>query len=190
MQNRKKITKIIHKNILGFILIELLVVIFIIGLLAALSVVGLSAAKSKSRDAKTLSNMNSLKKAISLYAQNYEPISYPAPNTWLKLFSVSWLGKYTNLAPLQPPKNDANSYYFYAYSTANPVGYIIGGTIENGNDALKGDFDDYDNAAIQEWADGIVGVKGAGPAFTITDPTCQDIGDPPTSGVYCIKVMN
>lgn len=51
----------------GFTLIELLVVIAIIGLLSTLAVVSLNSARAKARDAKVMSNLNNLVKALDLY---------------------------------------------------------------------------------------------------------------------------
>jgi prepilin-type N-terminal cleavage/methylation domain-containing protein len=54
----------------GFTLIELLVVISIIGLLSTLAVVALGNARLRSRDAKRLSDMDAVSKAMQLYAEN------------------------------------------------------------------------------------------------------------------------
>lgn len=57
-----------NKNQSGFTLIELLVVISIIALLSTLAVVALNNARIRSRDAKRLSDMNAVFKAMQLYA--------------------------------------------------------------------------------------------------------------------------
>lgn len=51
----------------GFTLIELLVVIAIIGLLSTLAVVSLNNARSKSRDAKRISDIKQIQTALELY---------------------------------------------------------------------------------------------------------------------------
>lgn len=64
----------------GFTLIELLVVIAIIGLLASTVFTSLGSARAKARDARRMSDMNEIAKALDLYyAQNG---SYPVVATW------------------------------------------------------------------------------------------------------------
>lgn len=54
----------------GFTLIELLLVIAIIGLLSSVVLAALADAKNKSRDAKRLSDLNTIRNAIELYAND------------------------------------------------------------------------------------------------------------------------
>ena len=54
----------------GFTLIELLLVIAIIGLLASAILAALASAKDKSRDAKRLSDLNTIRNAVELYAND------------------------------------------------------------------------------------------------------------------------
>ncbi len=56
----------------GFTLVELLVVIAIIGLLSTLAVVSVSGIRAKARDAKRLSDVNNIVKALELYASDYD----------------------------------------------------------------------------------------------------------------------
>ncbi len=64
------------KNKKGFTLIELLVVIAIIGLLATLAVVALNNARTKSRDAKRVSDIRQIQTALELYFVDAN--SYPS----------------------------------------------------------------------------------------------------------------
>ncbi|HRY36429.1 MAG TPA: prepilin-type N-terminal cleavage/methylation domain-containing protein [Candidatus Magasanikbacteria bacterium] len=61
----------------GFTLIELLVVIAIIGLLSTLAVVSLGNARTKSRDAKRLSDIKQIQNALEMYFNDRN--TYPNP---------------------------------------------------------------------------------------------------------------
>lgn len=59
----------------GFTLIELLVVIAIIGLLSTFAVIALNGARSKSRDARRISDIKQLQSALEIYYN--DKYSYP-----------------------------------------------------------------------------------------------------------------
>ena len=63
----------------GFTLIELLVVIAIIGLLTTLAVVALDSARTKSRDAKRVTDIKQVQTALELYFNDED--GYPAVDT-------------------------------------------------------------------------------------------------------------
>jgi len=67
LREKSKLGRIFRKKGAGFTLIELLVVIAIIGLLATLAVVALNNARSKSRDAKRVSDIRQIQTALELY---------------------------------------------------------------------------------------------------------------------------
>jgi prepilin-type N-terminal cleavage/methylation domain-containing protein len=59
----------------GFSLVELLVVIFVIGVLAALLTTNLAGVRSRAEDSKAKADLQDLKKALRIYYNDYQ--SYP-----------------------------------------------------------------------------------------------------------------
>lgn len=66
-----------NKKNLGFTLVELLIVIAIIGIISTVATVSLNEARAKARDAKRLSDMAQITKALELYYTEYG--EYPNP---------------------------------------------------------------------------------------------------------------
>lgn len=64
----------------GFTLIELLVVIAIIGILSATVMISLNAARAKGNDARRLSDLKQLQRALELYYDQNG--SYPSQGSW------------------------------------------------------------------------------------------------------------
>ncbi len=71
------------RNQKGFTLIELLVVVAIIALLSTLAVVALGSARTKSRDAKRVSDIKQIQTALELYFNDKQ--GYPVAATALTL---------------------------------------------------------------------------------------------------------
>lgn len=63
------------KNIFGFTLVELLIVIAIIGLLTGMIVISTRHIKAKARDGQRVSDINSISTALTLYHNDYN--AYP-----------------------------------------------------------------------------------------------------------------
>ena len=68
----------------GFTLIELLVVVAIIGLLSSSVLASLNTAREKSRDARRITDMKEIQKALELYYDDHllYPSNFPSDGTW------------------------------------------------------------------------------------------------------------
>jgi len=174
-QTTNKMRNNINKK--GFTLIELLVVIAIIGMLSSVVLASLNTARSKSRDARRLSDINQIQKALDFYYD--ENGTYPITG-WRFSYNSSWDWLETQLADFIPslpvdPTNDSNPPYYsagfsYAYysSGGSSLGqwYMIIFKLENQNVKLDqqdgvwaeyGTFYDYPSAGT---ADGYVITQG------------------------------
>ena len=160
----------------GFTLIELLVVIAIIGILSSVVLASLNSARSKSRDARRISDIKQLQLALELY---YDLCGkYPTGNTIfvnpgtvgcglsgaLSVGSLVANGFISKIP--KDPLND--SPYSYAgintdSSAATCEGYHLGATLENNHIVLTSD---NDATAISPACTGSTDFSGAdGPPY-------------------------
>ena len=109
-----------NKKNLGFTLIELLVVISIIGFLATASVVAFNSARIKARDARRLSDITLIIKAIDLYydTNNKYPQMIAYTSSAANSCGVNWCVLETALAPYmaklpRDPLGNQNNYRYY-----------------------------------------------------------------------------
>ena len=138
----------------GFTLIELLVVIAIIGLLSSIVLASLNTARGKGRDAKRLSDLQEVQKALELYALNNAG-KYPCSGVGGSCSGIVWLGACTisatwgtggqgvsganawvpNVAPTYinqlptDPKPNTNTCYIYRSDGTNYM-LLAHGTVE------------------------------------------------------------
>lgn len=129
----KKVKKSSHESMVwGFTLIELLVVIAIIGVLAAYISASLNNARTRSRDARRLSDIKQIQNALTLYADSNSAL-YPAD-----IYAAGVLAP-THIPAV--PKDPQGANYSYELCTGNPVNsgsYHLGTSLEDGgNQALN-----------------------------------------------------
>ncbi|MDP2593521.1 MAG: prepilin-type N-terminal cleavage/methylation domain-containing protein [bacterium] len=115
----------------GFTLIELLVVIAIIGLLSSVVLASLNSARAKTRDAKRISEIREIQKALELY---YDDHGYYPFTSWVGSHQTAWetgaLG--TALEPYLPtmpvdPVNSSNISPGYAFNGNYNYSYYSAG---------------------------------------------------------------
>ena len=131
------------RNQRGFTLIELLVVIAIIGLLSSVVLSSLNTARSKSRDARRLSDIKQLQTALELAFDDASPPEYP--DALSSLVSSNYIAS-------EPTDPRTGSSYYYdnltnadaACSVASGVctKYVVGANLENSShQSLSSDID-------------------------------------------------
>ncbi len=95
----------------GFTLIELLVVISIIGLLASVVLASLNSARAKARDARRISDMTQLSRALELYY--HANGQYPPDPIGTQVINMAVdLAPYISPIPTDPTKTGASGYRY------------------------------------------------------------------------------
>ncbi len=118
----------------AFTLIELLVVIVIIGILATLATVALSSARSKSRDAKRISDIRQMQSALELYfTDNGSYPTYATSGLPMTANGQTYMAK----IPTAPNNLDgtcaSSSYDYFRISSGSGynINYCLGGTVSS-----------------------------------------------------------
>ncbi|MBU6320955.1 MAG: prepilin-type N-terminal cleavage/methylation domain-containing protein [Patescibacteria group bacterium] len=134
----------------GFTLIELLVVIAIIGLLSSIVLASLNTARSKSRDARRESDLQSIQTALELYYSDHN--TYPQfcgqAGSWSS-WGACWTGglasTYISQVPVDPQNIDLGNCgstpncHIYEYcQLSGGQHYVLAVNLENNPPAAQG----------------------------------------------------
>ena len=115
----------------GFTLIELLVVIAIIGLLSSIVLASLNSARTKSRDARRVSDLKQLQTALELYYN--DNTAYPTATTQAAAsttLAALVTGGYIATIPVDPAYTSSNNYRYEYKTTTAGAFYCIGANME------------------------------------------------------------
>lgn len=167
------------KNTKGFTLVELLVVIAIISLLSSVVLTSLNAARSKGRDAKRLSDVSEIQKALALYYSDHG--SYPImswgnsiPSGYWSTLTNALVPDYLPSMPKDPTNQGTDNFsgYNYAYFAANYGGsgqwYMIVFRLENSPSPIESSDGTYAcNGVRFHYGSGSNGIVTVGPGCAI-----------------------
>ena len=137
----------------GFTLVELMVVIGIIGILSGIIVTNLTSSKSKSRDARRVSDVNQIQLALEQYFDRcgQYPIPTGTSNAQISLTAQNGcpsgitFGSYISVIPGDPVS--AAQYGYIANSATFPTDYILHATLESSNNAQQNSYSETVRAA-------------------------------------------
>lgn len=117
----------------AFTLIELLIVIAIMGILTALITSNLQSARSRARDARRKSDLNSVQQALRLYYSDHQSFPLTAEVTWGSPLTDVNGTVYMNILPYDPTSSTTTP-VSYSYTSATGASYIIVANLENLSD--------------------------------------------------------
>lgn len=151
------------KNLGGFTLIEMLIVVAIIGILASIVIIGIGPAQKKGRDSRRATDLRETQTALELYFNKFG--IYPRTGTdvfgWDTLQSLL-TGSTANIGVTKIPDDPTASKHYQYTSDAGGLTYVMGATL--------------DDPASSLFANSVTGQPIAGMAFTCGTP------------VYCISL--
>ncbi len=146
-------------GVTGFTLIEILIVVAIIAILASIVIVGLGPAQQSGRDARRISDLQSIQNGLELYYQRcgyYPGAAVAAGATCPGFAAVSGNGTAAGFTAMSASltgsaigissvPNDPTGGKSYVYGSTDGTSYTLEATLENPNNSV---FTNYNSSAI------------------------------------------
>ena len=135
-----------NSKVKGFTLVEVLIVIFIVGLLSSVVLVGLGSFRARGRDARRIADLHQIQNGLELYINKegvYPNVTANNSGSW-RLFTETLKNAGIGVAAVpNDPAATATNDKSYSYGiSSDGLSYVIGGRLEDANDAvLKNDLD-------------------------------------------------
>lgn len=122
----------------GFTLIELLVVIAILAGLVAILFPNFMDARARARDTQRKSDLKNIQKALEIYRENQNPMTYPADgffstcDPWSdpNIVNITYMNKFPG-DPLGNCATGKKKYYYHMYGPVEPLKYDLYACLEN-----------------------------------------------------------
>jgi len=157
-----------RKLLTGFTVIELLITIAIIGLLSTLAVVSMSSSRIQAKDARRMSDLKAIQKAIELYIYEFDKAPDVVASTAWSEITNSLSPYLNNIFPQDP--DSSKGVYVYCQSSSNNKKYLLAAALEKDNNQLE----DIDGVpALPNYSMGNDCVAAIGNSVTIN---CNDTG--------------
>ena len=161
----------------GLSLIELIIVVGVLVFLALLFSFSLNASQEQVKDAKRISDVNSIQTAVEFYFNGNGVYPNPTPeegNAWGNLDEL--LAEYLPDGQLPLPPT-ASEQYVYLFSGEDPAHFVVGAVLEQaGNKNLLRDSDDsfpttdwVASAGVTSTGAGVSSISCADPIFCVTE---------------------
>lgn len=122
------------RELKGFTLVEILIVVAIIAILASIVLVGLSGIQQRARDARRISDLNQIQNAIALYYTKhglYPNTSTFTGSTGLKAMLLS---STENLGLTNIPDDPTDNWHYGYCSPPGNTQYVLGAYLEDASD--------------------------------------------------------